>query len=73
MDEMQKEIPTVLWLKDAMSHHLTPEQRVAFEGLYQQALEMEKMNIIYAFSAASGDMYDHYKNSRHYYDETFTS
>lgn len=71
MDEMQKEIPTAIWLKEAMSHHLTTEQRVAFEGLYQQAVEMEARNIRNAFSAGANDIYDHYKNSRHYYDENF--
>lgn len=67
----EKDKPTVLWLKEAMSDHLTPEQLVAFEGLFQQALEREALHIRYAFAAAAGDIYDQYKNAKHYYEENY--
>ena len=36
----------VEWLQEAISIHLTFEQQMQFEGLFQQAIEMEKKQII---------------------------
>jgi hypothetical protein len=36
----------VEWLQDALSIHLSFEQHMQFEGLFQQSKEMEKQNII---------------------------
>jgi hypothetical protein len=67
----EKDKPTVIWLMEAMKDHLTPEQRVSFEGLFQQALEMEIRNIKGAFSAGANDIYDHYKNSKDYFEKNY--
>ena len=37
---------TVEWLQEAISIHLTFEQQMQFEGLFQQAIEMEKQQIM---------------------------
>jgi hypothetical protein len=39
---MEKKQTAVEWLQEAVSLHLTLEQRFQFEGLFQQCLEMEK-------------------------------
>jgi hypothetical protein len=48
----------VEWLQQAISIHLTHEQIMAFEGLFQQAIEMEKERLRYernaGFIEASG-------------------
>jgi hypothetical protein len=40
----------VEFLQEALSIHLTFEQQMQFEGLFQQAKEMEKQQIIDAFN-----------------------
>lgn len=42
----------VEWLQEALSLHLSHEQKVQFEGLFQQSLEMEKEQIIEAHDGA---------------------
>jgi hypothetical protein len=37
---------SVQWLQEAISIHLTFEQQMQFEGLFQQAIEIEKKQII---------------------------
>jgi hypothetical protein len=42
----------VRWLQEALSLHLSDEQKVQFEGLFQQAIEVEKEQIIDAHDEA---------------------
>jgi hypothetical protein len=50
----------VEWLQEALSIHLTFEQQMQFEGLFQQAKEMEKEQIIDAayYTCSSMTHYD---------------
>jgi hypothetical protein len=57
----------VKWLQEALSIHLTFEQQMQFEGLFQQAKEMEKQQIIDAFNEGYFDE----KSSDQYYNEKF--
>ena len=41
----------VEWLQESLSHILTDEQQTEVEGLFQQAIEMEKEQIIKAVDA----------------------
>lgn len=49
---MENKQTAVEWLQEALSLHITHEQKVQFEGLFQQANEMEKEQIIEAHDAA---------------------
>jgi hypothetical protein len=49
---MENKQTAVEWLQEAVSLHLTLEQRFQFEGLFQQCLEMEREQIIEAHDAA---------------------
>jgi len=61
-----KKQTAVEWLQEALS--LTFEQEMKFEGLFQQAKEMENQQIIDAFDLG----YDEYlKSGEQYYNETF--
>ena len=42
---MNKKQTAVVWIQEALTPHLTHDQKVQFEGLLQQALEMEKGQI----------------------------
>jgi hypothetical protein len=39
---MENKQTAVMWLQKALSLHLTNEQKVQFEGIFQQALGMEE-------------------------------
>jgi len=39
----------VIWLQKALELHLTEEQKQQFEGLFQQAMDMERNQIITAY------------------------
>jgi hypothetical protein len=60
------------WLQEALS--LTFEQEMQFEGLFQQAKEMEKQQIIDAYvngDIDAGIYAATKKNAEQYYNETF--
>jgi hypothetical protein len=74
LEEQPKLKPTVIWLQEALKDHLTPDQRASFEGLFQQALAQERLNIRAAFNDGYNDsLYVRYKNAHEYYDEYFES
>ena len=67
----------VIWLQQAMKSTLSHEQIMAVEGLYQQALAMEKELIAkawddgdyaYFYSKETGRCFD---NGEQYYNETY--
>lgn len=63
------------WLQEALSLHLTFDQKVQFEGLFQQAKEMEKDQILYAHEAAYINMnlsFRGYERSVKYYENTYS-
>jgi hypothetical protein len=57
----------VEWLQERISIGLTYEQEVLFEGLFEQAKEMEKEQIIDAYETSHISM----MTSKQYYNETF--
>lgn len=54
----------VEWLQECLSIHLTYEQKMQFEGLYHQALAIEKEQIVRAFGYEEID-------GEQYYNETY--
>jgi hypothetical protein len=73
---MEKNKTTVMWLQEALSLHLSDEQKVQFEGLFQQAIEMEKEQIIDAHDAAYIAMnlaFRGFDRSLEYYEKTYGS
>ena len=71
---MENKQTAVRWLQEALSLHLSDEQKVQFEGLFQQALEMEKDQIIDAHDAAYIAMnlcFRGYDRSVEYYEKTY--
>jgi hypothetical protein len=62
---------SVEWLKDCLSIHLTDEQKQQFEGLFQQALAMEKEQIVDAWNNGMKSDNGHFGTSKQYYNETF--
>jgi hypothetical protein len=66
---MEKQQTAVEWLQNCLNIHLSFEQKMQFEGLFQQAIEMEKQQI---FDAWEDGCYSYFtKNSEQYYNETF--
>jgi len=63
----------VEWLKECLSIHLTHEQQMQVEGLFQQALAMEKEQIVDAH--LTGLIYtleiEGSKQAEQYYNETY--
>lgn len=71
-----KKQTAVEWLQEALSLHLSDEQKVQFEGLFQQAIEMEKEQIIDAHDAAYIAMnlaFRGFDRSLEYYEATYGS
>jgi hypothetical protein len=70
---MNKQQTAVEWLQEALS--LTFEQEMQFEGLFQQAKEMEKQQIIDAFWNGDNSDCTSEQNSKEfaeeYYNQTF--
>lgn len=65
-----KKQTAVQWLQKSL--HLTFEQEMKFEGLFQQALEMEKQQIFDAYDAAyMNGYYDNGIDEDKYFNETF--
>ena len=61
----------VEWLQESLSIHFSFEQKMQFEGLFQQAKEMEKEHIMNANIAGVNQGLYGYKNSEEYYNKTF--
>jgi hypothetical protein len=62
----------VEWLQDCLNIHFSFEQKMQFEGLFQQALEMEKQQIIDSISNANKSNNRNVSlNPEQYYNETF--
>jgi hypothetical protein len=71
---MEKTQTAVRWLQEALSLHLSDEQKVQFEGLFQQAMEMEKDQIIDAHDDAYISMnlaFRGFDRSVEYYEKTY--
>ena len=65
----------VEWLQEALSLHLSFDQKVQFEGLFQQAKEMERDQIIEAHDAAWIAMnlaFRGFDRSVEYYEKTYS-
>jgi len=67
---------SIEWLKDCLSIHLTDEQKQQFEGLFQQALEIEKEQIVNAFNSGMVNSVDWFNDgiteeAEEYYNETY--
>jgi hypothetical protein len=67
----------VEFLEEALSIHLTHEQKMQFIGLFHQVLEMEKQQIIEAYRDGRTDQQTkdgfYNRNSETYYNETYKS
>lgn len=62
----------VIWLQQAMKSTLSHEQIMAVEGLYQQALAMEKEQIMKAVYDSMGTNFDpNWGRAELYYNETY--
>ena len=59
----------VEWLQEVLS--LTFEQQMQFEGLFQQAKEMEKQQIIDANVVGINQALYGYRNAKEYYKKTY--
>jgi len=71
---MENKQTAVEWLQEALRPHLTFEQSVQFEGLFQQAIEMNKDQIIDAHDAAYIAMnlcFRGFDRSVEYYENTY--
>lgn len=69
-----KQQTAIQWLQEALSLHFTFDQKVQFEGLFQQAKEMEKDQIIDAHDAAWIAMnlaFRGFDRSVEYYEKTY--
>lgn len=67
---MSKKTTAVEWLQECLSIHFSNEQKMQFEGLFQQAKEMERQQIIDAYiDGYSAEQ--HNADSEQYYNETF--
>ena len=69
-----KKQTAVQWLQKSL--HLTFEQKMQFEGLFQQALEIEKQQIEDAYKKGRNSGQDNYGygndiSSQQYFNETF--
>ncbi len=59
----------VEWLQNCLNIHLSFEQKMQFEGLFQQAIEMEKEQIMNAW--VIGLFSEGKTTSEEYYNQTF--
>jgi aminoglycoside phosphotransferase family enzyme len=70
-----KQQMAVEWLQQALTLHLTDDQKNQFEGLFQQAIEMNKDQIIDAFDMAYIQMnlaFRGYDRSVDYFNKTYS-
>ena len=69
---MKNKQTSVEFLQEALSIHLTFEQQIQFEGLFQQAKEMEKQQIMNAVYDSMGTNLDpNMGRAEQYYNETY--
>jgi len=68
---MKKKQTAVDWLQECLLTHFSHEQIMQFEGLFQQAKEMEKQQIINAYWDGGEDMPMISKQCEQYYNEKF--
>jgi len=71
---MENNQTAVRWLQEALSLHLSDMQKIQFEGLFQQAIEMEKEQIIWAYDDAYIAMnlaFRGFDRSVEYYEKTY--
>ena len=47
---MAQKVTAVMWLQEALSLHLTHEQKVQFEGLFQQSIGMHNNDMSRAYT-----------------------
>ena len=66
----QNKMTAVEWLQERINIGLTYEQEVLFEGLFEQAKEMEKEQIVEAYDKNKMGRVDY---GEQYYNETFKS
>ena len=62
---------SIEWLIECLSIHLTHEQKMQFEGLFQQAQDMHKKEILEAYDNIMGDENGNILSGEEYYQETF--
>ena len=62
---------SVEWLIECLSIHLTEEQKMQFEGLFQQAQHMHKEEILDAYDNVMDDEEGNILSGEEYYQETF--
>ncbi len=63
---------SIEWLQQSMEIHLSHEQKMQYEGLYQQAKEMHKAEIEEAYNHRNiTTLLGRLLTSENYYNETF--
>ena len=62
---------SIEWLEECLKSHLTNEQQMQFEGLFQQAKEMHKKEIIDAYNNGVYLAMMPSKTSEQYYKNTY--
>jgi len=65
-----KKQTAVEWLRERINIGLTYEQEVLFEGIFDQAKEMEKQQIIDSVNYGCSD-WGSYKDAEQYHKETY--
>jgi hypothetical protein len=63
----------VEWLQEVIINHLSHEQQMQVEGLFQQAKQMEADKIVIAYETGwvNGDLKKAPRRGSDYYDQTF--
>jgi len=64
---------SVEWLQECLSIHITDDQKMQFEGLFQQAKAMEKEQIVISFNEGQQHPYNDWsaEQGKQYYNETY--
>ena len=62
---------SIEWLIECLNIHLTEEQKTQFEGLFQQAKQMHKEEIVNAWIATDNELQR--LSAEEYYQETYGS
>jgi len=69
---MENKQTAVEWLQECLDLHLNHEQKMQYEGLFQQAKQMEKEQIESAYRKGyTESSWGRHSNSEQYYNETF--
>ena len=68
---------SIEWLEECLSIHFTHEQKMQFEGLFQQAKAMHKQEIMDAFGVGcqveASRLIGYHKMAEQYYNEKYGS